>query len=105
MPGRAVAALQAVVLPEGLLHRVQLVTVGQAFDGGDVGAVGLDGEHGARLDRLAADEDGAGPARRRVAADVGAGEPDHVAQVVDEQGAGSTSCCCGSPLTRIDMFM
>ena len=39
-----------------------------------VGAVGLDGEHRAALHRLAVDVDGARAARRRVAADVRAGE-------------------------------
>ena len=33
MPGRAVAALQAVVLVERLLHRVQLAVAGEALDG------------------------------------------------------------------------
>src|SRR5262249_30884168 len=37
--GRAEAALQAVVLAERLLHRVQLVAVGEALDGAHVGAV------------------------------------------------------------------
>ena len=39
------------------------------------GAVGLDREHRARLHRLAVDEHGARAARRRVAPDLGAGEP------------------------------
>ena len=73
---RAEAALQAVVLLERLLHRVQLAVGGQALDGGDLGAVGLDGEHRARLHRLAVEQHGARAARRRVAADVGAGEPE-----------------------------
>ena len=76
------------MLLEGLLHRVQLAVGGQALDGRDVGAVGLDGEHRARLHRLAVEEDGARPARRRVAADVGAGEAEHLPQVVDEQHPG-----------------
>ena len=71
---RAVPALQAVVLVERLLHRVQLAVGGQALDRGDRGAVGLHGEHRARLHRLAVEVDGAGAARRRVAADVRAGE-------------------------------
>ena len=32
MPGRAVAALQAVLLPEAFLDRVQLAVLGQALD-------------------------------------------------------------------------
>ena len=36
------------MLPERLLQRVQLAAVGEALDGRDLGAVGLDGEHQAR---------------------------------------------------------
>ncbi len=39
LPGRAVAALEGVVIDEGLLHRMQLaVAAGEAFDGGDLPA-------------------------------------------------------------------
>src|SRR6056297_1180049 len=85
---RAVAALETVVLHEGLLHRVQRsVSGGHAFDGAHLLAVGLDGQHGATLHRLAVEVDGAGAARRRVAADVGSGEPDVFADVLHQQGA------------------
>ena len=50
-------------------------------------AVGLHGEHRARLDRPAVQQDGAGAAVGRVAADVRAGEPQHLADQVDEQQA------------------
>jgi hypothetical protein len=70
---RAGAALQTVVLGEGLLDRVELAVVGEALDGEDVGAASLDGEHEARLDGLAVDDDGAGAADAVLAADVGAG--------------------------------
>ena len=56
MPGRAEAALQPVVLVEGLLQRMELAAVGQALDRADLGAVGLHREHGARARRLAVDE-------------------------------------------------
>src|SRR5580704_2600334 len=73
--GRAVAALQAVMLAERLLHGMQRAVRGrQALDGEDVGAVELPGEHGAGLDRLAVDVDHAGAALRRVAADMRSGE-------------------------------
>ena len=72
---RAEAALQAVLFPERLLDRVQLaVGLGIALDRLDVGAVGLDGQDGARLDRDAVQQNRAGAALRRVAADVGAGQ-------------------------------
>ena len=50
-------------------------------------AIRLDGEHGAALDGLAVDFDGAGAAEGGFAADVGTGEPDDFAQVVDQQQA------------------
>src|SRR5262245_4279773 len=47
----AVAALQPVMLAERLLHRMQRpVRVGEALDGGDVGAVDLPDEDGAGFD-------------------------------------------------------
>src|ERR1041385_8592044 len=41
---RAEAALQAVLLPEALLDRVELVSLLEPLDGVDLAAVGLDGE-------------------------------------------------------------
>ena len=82
---RAEAALEAVLLPEGGLHRVELVTVREPLDGLDLGAVGLDGEHRARLDRPAVHVDGAGAALAGVAADVRAGEVEVLAERLDEQ--------------------
>jgi hypothetical protein len=35
---RAIAALQAVIIAEGRLHRMQLVAFRDAFDSGDVGS-------------------------------------------------------------------
>src|SRR5690242_6209750 len=54
---RAVAALQAVLVPECLLDRVELAVLGHALDGGEVLALRLDGEERAALDGLAVDED------------------------------------------------
>src|SRR5690349_16904326 len=45
--GRAEAALQAVLIPERLLDRMQVAVGGQAFDGGELAPIGLNGEHGA----------------------------------------------------------
>ena len=61
--------------------------VGQALDGRDVGAVRLDGEHRARLDRPPIDVDGAGAALAGVAADVGAGQVEVLAQGLDEEAS------------------
>src|SRR5712691_5587817 len=68
--GRAEAALQAVLLPETLLHRVQLARRCQTLDRQDVGALGLHREHGARFHGLAVQVDGAGAALGGVAAHV-----------------------------------
>ena len=73
------------MIVERLLHRVQLAVRGEALDRGDLGAVGLDAEHGAGLHRLAVEQHRAGAARRRVATDVRAREREPLAQDVDEQ--------------------
>src|SRR4030095_2421465 len=86
-PGRAEAALEAVVLAEGLLEGVEVPIPGQALDGGDLGPVGLDGQHRAGLDRLAVHHDRAGATRGRVAADIGPGEAQVLPEEVDEQQA------------------
>src|SRR6266511_3381487 len=84
-PRRAEPALQAVLLVEALLKRVQLTALGQALHRLHLAPVDLDGEVRARLDRNAVDEHGAGAAAGRVAADVRAGQAELLAQEVDEQ--------------------
>jgi hypothetical protein len=86
--GRAEAALQAVAFAEGFLHRVQRAGSGEALNGGHGGAVGLDREDIARLDRPAIQVDRAGAALRGVAADVGAGQAQLFAQELDQEGVG-----------------
>src|SRR6266850_1219071 len=83
--GRAVAALESVLVPEGLLQRMQLSIRRHAFDRGEAVAFRLDGEHRAALDGLPVDQDGASAALAGVAPDVSAREADHIAQVVHEQ--------------------
>ena len=85
MPGRAEPALKPVLLPEPFLDRMELSIGCQALDRLDAGAVGLNREHGAGLDRLAVDQHGAGATLRGVAADVGAGQTEHVANVVNQK--------------------
>ena len=85
---RAEAALQRVMLAEHLLHRVQrAVGRGEALDRGDAAAVGLQRQHGAGLHRDAVDMHDAGAALAGVAADMGAGQPQLLAQQFDQQGA------------------
>ena len=81
-PGGAEAALQAVALPEGLLQGWSSSAAAQRLDGGDRVAVRLDGEQDAGADRLAVEQDGAGAAHPVLAADVGAGQRQLVAQEV-----------------------
>ena len=64
---------------------MKLAVLGEPLDRGDLRPVTLDGEEVAGLHRLAVHEDRAGAALAGVAADVGAGEPDRLADVVDEQ--------------------
>ena len=86
--GRAVSALQAMLIPESLLERVQRAALREPFDRENLVAVGLHREHRARLHRLlAVHDDDAAAAARRVAADVRAGQPALFAQEVGEQRA------------------
>src|SRR5262245_50810117 len=87
--GRAEAALQAVLLPEALLQRVERASLRQALDGLDRPAVGLDGEDSAALHRATVQAHGASAAARRVTADVRAGQSEVLADEVDEQRTGA----------------
>src|SRR5262245_5955364 len=84
-PGGAEAALEAVLFPEALLDGMQLAVFGEPLDRGDRGAVGLDGEERAGLHRLPVHLDRAGATLAGVASHVRAGEPNHLADVVDQQ--------------------
>src|SRR5450432_3205784 len=86
--GGAETALQAVMLSERLLHRMQGGAVGgQALDGPDLVPVSHDRERGAGFDRLAVEMHDAGAALRGVAADMGAGQPQIFTQKLHQQGA------------------
>src|SRR2546423_737083 len=84
---RAEAALEAVFLHEAHLHGVELSVLLHVLDGAHLVAASHRGEHGARLHGLAVHEHGAGAAVAGVAAPVGAGEAQVLAQEVDEQQA------------------
>ena len=83
----AVTALQSVALPESFLHRVKLAVFHESLDGRDLGAVCLNGQHGARLNCLAVEQNGASSAQRRLASDMSAGQTKHISQVMDKQQA------------------
>ena len=105
MPGRAEAALQPVHLAEAFLQRVQrAVGRGHAFDGADLGAVRLHGEHGAGLHRFAIEIDGAGAAMAGVAADMRAGEVSCSRRKWMSSVRGSTSASTALPFTVIETW-
>jgi hypothetical protein len=87
-PRRAEAALEPVLLVEGLLDGVEGAVLCEALDRRQLLPVGLDGEERARLHRLPVHEQRARPARGRIAADVRTGEAEHVPQVVHEEQSG-----------------
>ena len=66
-------ALRAGVVEERLLEQVQLAVDREPAHGRDLTAVGLDGEHQARVHRLAVEQDGAGPADPLAAAELDLG--------------------------------
>ena len=72
---------------EGVLQRMQLVAVRQAFDGADRAALGLHREHQAGAHRLAVDQHRAGAADAVLAADMRAGQAAIVADRVDQRAA------------------
>jgi len=81
-PRRTEAALQAVVLAERFLERMELAVAHQALDCHELGALGLDSEHDARARRLAVEQNRARAADTMLASDVRAREreifPDEV---------------------------
>src|SRR5512144_1769283 len=86
-PGRAVAALERVVLVERLLERGELAVPRETLDGGDAHTFRLDGQQHAALHGLAVQVHRAGTAVPRVAADMRPGEAEVVAEEVDEEPA------------------
>ncbi len=81
---RADAALERGFFEEGLLEGVELVAMGEPFDGGYFTAGGFHRQHAARIDDAAVDEDRAGPTVAVVAAFLGAGQADFVAEHFEE---------------------
>ncbi len=86
--GRAVAALHAVGLAEGVLHGRELArSRRQPLDRGDGIAVGLHREHQAGAHRRAVDQHGAGTAHPVLAAGMGAVEEEPIPQAIEQAHA------------------
>ncbi len=66
---------------------MQLALRREAFDGFDLLALRVDGEHGAAIHHLFVDDDGAGAAGAAVADALGAGQIELIAQGVEQSGA------------------
>src|SRR6266404_3296223 len=86
-PGRAVAALQAVGITEGLLNRMELAVFFETLNGGDLRSVSLHRKHRAGLYRQAIHQHSASAAVCRVATDVRAGKVARLAQELNQQHA------------------
>jgi hypothetical protein len=83
---RAKTALQGVMLLEGPLQRIErAVRRGERFNRGDGTAFGLHRERQAGAHRNPVEQHRAGAAHAMLAADMGAGRPDDMAQKVGEQ--------------------
>ena len=83
---------------EALLDGVELLPwCGDAFDGGDGGAFGLQDGDEAGVDQLAVHQDGAGAALAFAAAFLGAGEVEVLAQDVEQalHRGGDVDGCSG----------
>src|SRR5258708_1695959 len=92
-----VATLKGVVCDERLLEGVQVVAIGrQPLDGDDLGVLVRDGEGQAAIDASPVEQDGAGAALPVVAALLGAGESEPLAQRIQQRGAGIN----GKPVYR-----
>src|SRR5208337_1129824 len=84
---RAEAALESVVRDEGGLHRMEPVALGEALDGDDLRAVEAQRECQTRIDPLPVHEHGAGAALPTVAALLGSGQAEALAQEIEERCA------------------
>ena len=82
---RAVAALRAELLVEAALHGGKLPVVPERLDGVDAPALHGRRQREAGQHRLVVDQHRAGAAFAAVAAGLGAGKPDLLAQVIEQQ--------------------
>src|SRR5262249_59700975 len=85
---RAEAALQSVMVPESLLQRMQLVSIGEPFDGPDACAFRLHRKHQARTYRLVLYQYRASATHAVLAAEMRAREAALLAQRIGQCAAG-----------------
>src|SRR5579859_4648045 len=84
---RAEAALHRVVANEGRGQRLHVLIFGDALDGGDLMACGIDGQGHAAVHRGLVEEHGAARTHAAVAADFGSGHIELDAQSLGQRGA------------------
>jgi hypothetical protein len=85
---RADATLERGIFKEALLNGMQAVRFGDAFDGGDISALGFDTKHAARIHQAAVHDDIARAAVAVVAAFLRTSEFEIVSQNFEEAVAG-----------------
>src|SRR5215469_16049653 len=85
LAGRAIPTLQAIMAHERGLHRMESVLLGQALDGGDLVTIMHHRERQAAIDALSVDDDRAGAALSLVAALLRAGQPEILAQRIEQR--------------------
>src|SRR3954464_3330053 len=74
LPWRAIAALECIMLDEGLLHRMEAAVLRQSLDRGDRLALRPHREREAGIDPPAVEQNGAGATLTKVAATFGAAQ-------------------------------
>jgi hypothetical protein len=84
---RAIAALEGVLVDEGLLHRMQLAVLRKPLDGGDLLAFGGQRQRQAGEHAAAFNQHRAGAALAVIAALLAAGQAKMLAQCVQQRGA------------------
>ena len=87
LPGRAVAALERIVLDERCLHGMERVAGGKPLDSGDLRPLVHHCERQAGVDPPSLDQDRARAAGALVAPFLGSGQAQMLAQGVEERGA------------------
>src|SRR5579859_256356 len=74
--------------PERLLKWMKMAVLRQTLDGGHFMTVRLYRQDGTRLDRLSIHQHGTGAAVGGIAANMGAGQPEIIAEKVDQEQSG-----------------